>query len=192
MLLKKKKLKFITENIKISFDDFLMINKILTKKVLMKKIKHRKLFLRKYKKVSAFASYLLKYQKSFKLGVQPFYFQKCKKFFRRFCFLEYRKFSWGRFFYISNLDRKFQGSTCAMQLHNILLQFISLLVILMDSVFKTGRNYYSQVDLEECKNVAQEKRCQSILLTTQKFLLILIKKILMKKFKYMMCLVFYI
>ena len=38
MLLKKKKLKFITENIKISFDDFLMINKILTKKVLMKKI----------------------------------------------------------------------------------------------------------------------------------------------------------
>ena len=95
MLLKKKKLKFITENIKISFDDFLMINKILTKKVLMKKIKHRKLFLRKYKEVSAFESYLQKYQKSFKLEAQPFYFQKSKKFFRGFCFLEYSKFSWG-------------------------------------------------------------------------------------------------
>ena len=81
MLLKKKKLKFITENIKISFDDFLMINKILTKKVLMKKIKHRKLFLRKYKKVSAFESYLQKYQKVLSLKLNHFISRKVRSFF---------------------------------------------------------------------------------------------------------------
>ena len=35
-------------------------------------------------------------------------------------------------------------------------QFICLSVILIDSVFKTGKNYYSQVFLEECKYVNEE------------------------------------
>ena len=37
-------------------------------------------------------------------------------------------------------------------------QSISLSVILTDSVFRTGRNYYCQVFLEECKYVVKEKR----------------------------------
>ena len=66
-------------------------------------------------------------------------------------------------------------------------QVICLSVILIDSVFRTGKDYYPQVFLEECKCVFKEKKyayyCQlSILLTTWKFhLMILIKKILMKK-----------
>ena len=64
-------------------------------------------------------------------------------------------------------------------------QFICLSVILIDSVFRTGKNYYPQVFLEESKYVVKEKRFLSILLMIKKFLLILIenilKKILMKK-----------
>ena len=32
-----------------------------------------------------------------------------------------------------------------------------LSVVLIDSVFKMGKNYYPQVSLEECKNTAKEK-----------------------------------
>ena len=60
-------------------------------------------------------------------------------------------------------------------------QWICLSVILIDSVFRTGNNYYPQVFLEECKYVVKKNRFQSILLGTYKFLLILLKKILMKK-----------
>ena len=35
-------------------------------------------------------------------------------------------------------------------------QFICLSVILIDSVFRTGKNYYPQVFLEECKYVVKE------------------------------------
>ena len=79
-------------------------------------------------------------------------------------------------------------------------QFICLSVILIDSVFRTGKNYYPQLFVEECKYVVKEKRGLSILQTTKKFLPILIEKILMKKFpmkkilmrkiEYIMCLVF--
>ena len=41
-------------------------------------------------------------------------------------------------------------------------QFICLSVILIDSVFRTGKNYYRQVFLEECNYVAKEKKCLSI------------------------------
>ena len=59
---------------------------------------------------------------------------------------------------------------------------ICLSVILTVSVYRTGKSYYTQVLLEECKYVVQEKKCPSILLTVQKFpLMILMKKILMKK-----------
>ena len=44
-------------------------------------------------------------------------------------------------------------------------QFIWLSVIWIDFVFRTGKNDYSQVFLEECRYVVQEKRCRSILLT---------------------------
>ena len=44
-------------------------------------------------------------------------------------------------------------------------QFICLSVILIDSVFKTGKDYCPEVFLEECKYVVKEKRFLSILLT---------------------------
>ena len=43
-------------------------------------------------------------------------------------------------------------------------QFIFLSVILIDPVFRTGKNYYPQVILEECKYGVKEKRFLSILL----------------------------
>ena len=60
-------------------------------------------------------------------------------------------------------------------------QLISLSVILIDSVFRTGKKHYPQVLLEERKQNVKEKRFLSILLTIQKFLLIPIEKIVMKK-----------
>ena len=36
-------------------------------------------------------------------------------------------------------------------------QFTCSLIILIDSVFRTGKNYYPQVFLEECKYVVKEK-----------------------------------
>ena len=36
-------------------------------------------------------------------------------------------------------------------------QYIYLSVILINSVFRTGNNYYPQVFLEECKYVVKEK-----------------------------------
>ena len=37
-------------------------------------------------------------------------------------------------------------------------QFICLSLILIDPVFRTGKNYYSQVFVEECKYVVKEKK----------------------------------
>ena len=37
-------------------------------------------------------------------------------------------------------------------------KFICLSVIQIDSVFRTGKNYYPQVIVEECKYVAKEKK----------------------------------
>ena len=37
-------------------------------------------------------------------------------------------------------------------------QFIYLSVILIDTVFRTGKNYYPQLFLEECKYVVKEKK----------------------------------
>ena len=37
-------------------------------------------------------------------------------------------------------------------------QFICLSVILIDSVFRTGKSYYPQVFLEECKYLVKEKK----------------------------------
>ena len=45
-------------------------------------------------------------------------------------------------------------------------QFICLSVILIDSVFETGKNYYPEVFLKECKSVVKEKGCLNILLIT--------------------------
>ena len=53
--------------------------------------------------------------------------------------------------------------------------------------FRTDKNYYLQVFLEECKYVVKEKKFLSILMTNsdEKILIkkILIKKIIMKKIK---------
>ena len=43
-------------------------------------------------------------------------------------------------------------------------QYICLPVILFDSVFKKGKNYYPQVFLEECKYVTKVNRCLNIFL----------------------------
>ena len=43
-------------------------------------------------------------------------------------------------------------------------QFIFLSVILNDSVFITGKNYYPQVFLEECKYIVKEKEIPKLLL----------------------------
>ena len=37
-------------------------------------------------------------------------------------------------------------------------QFVCLSVILIDSVFQSGKNYYPQVFLEECKYVVKQKK----------------------------------
>ena len=44
-------------------------------------------------------------------------------------------------------------------------QCVCLSVILIDSIFRAGNNYYLRVFLEECKYVVKEKRMLSILLT---------------------------
>ena len=44
-------------------------------------------------------------------------------------------------------------------------QCICSSVILIDSVYRTGKNYYSQVFLEECKYFVKEKKILSMLLT---------------------------
>ena len=60
-------------------------------------------------------------------------------------------------------------------------QYICLSKILIDSVFRTSKNYYPQVLLEESK-LSKKKRCLDILLTVKKFLLMnLMMKILLKR-----------
>ena len=51
-----------------------------------------------------------------------------------------------------NIKTLKQGSQC-----------ICLLIILIDSVFRTEKNYYPQVYLEECKYVVKEKRYLTML-----------------------------
>ena len=63
------------------------------------------------------------------------------------------------------------------------LQYVCLSVVLLGASFRTGKNYYPQVFLEECKYVIKEKRFIGILLMIQKFRLILMKKLWWKKFK---------
>ena len=87
-------------------------------------------------------------------------------------------------------------------------QRIFLSVILIDSVFRTGKNYYPQKFSEECKYILEEKKLPEsitndieilLLILTEKILMekfptnkvlmykILMKKILMKEFKYKEC-----
>ena len=44
-------------------------------------------------------------------------------------------------------------------------QFICLSVILIDSAFRTGANYYPQVFLEECDCVVKEKKIPKYIIT---------------------------
>ena len=79
---------------------------------------------------------------------------------------------------------------------------------MINSVFRTGNNYYPQVLLEECKHVGKEKKLPEYITddieifsddsdredaneekSGGKFLM---KKILMKKIKYRMCLYLYL
>ena len=40
----------------------------------------------------------------------------------------------------------------------MLKKYISLSIILLDFVFRTGKNYYTEVSSEECKNVFKERK----------------------------------
>ena len=64
--------------------------------------------------------------------------------------------------YLKSKVKSYNGKTNANS-HNIKIpkensQLIFLSVILIHSVFSTGKNYYSQVFLEECKFVVKEKK----------------------------------
>ena len=61
-------------------------------------------------------------------------------------------------------------------------QFICLSVTLINFVFRTGKNYYPQVFLEECKYVVKEKKVPKILMKKILMKKIPMKKILMKRF----------
>ena len=58
---------------------------------------------------------------------------------------------------------------------------LSVYLSISNFVFKTAKDYYPQVFSEECKHIVKQKKFLDILLTIQKFLLIFIEKILMKK-----------
>ena len=64
---------------------------------------------------------------------------------------------------------KFYKGKININFHNIIYinripkegsQYICLSVILFDSIFKTGKNYYPQGFLEECKYVIKEKKIE--------------------------------
>ena len=46
-------------------------------------------------------------------------------------------------------------------------QFICLSVLLIDSVLRTGKNYYPQVFLDKCKHVVKEKKIPKYILDTE-------------------------
>ena len=66
-------------------------------------------------------------------------------------------------------------------------QYICLSVILIDSVFRTGKNYYLQVLLEECKYVVKKKKkipkyiIDDIEISSDSHKNILVKKVLIEK-----------
>ena len=66
---------------------------------------------------------------------------------------------------IKSYNEKIKTSFCNDKIPKESSQFICLSVILIDSFFGTGRNYYAQVFLEECKYYIKEKRFPSTLLT---------------------------
>ena len=75
-------------------------------------------------------------------------------------------------------------------------------VIWIDSLLRTGKNYYPQVFLEECKYVAQEKEMSEYITDDievsfdyqrdDSMKKILLKKILMKKIKYKILFIFFL
>ena len=62
-------------------------------------------------------------------------------------------------------------------------QLICLSVILIDSIFRTGKNFYPQMLLEKFKYIVKENKMPEYMIDNilLKFFLVLIEKILMKK-----------
>ena len=62
-------------------------------------------------------------------------------------------------------------------------QLICLSVILIDSIFRTGKNFYPQMFLEKFKYIVKENKMPEYMIDNilLKFFLVLIEKILMKK-----------
>ena len=61
-------------------------------------------------------------------------------------------------FKIKSYNRKINTNFCNNKIPKEGPQCICLSVILLDSVFRTGKNYYPQVFLEECKNCDYEEK----------------------------------
>ena len=92
-------------------------------------------------------------------------------------------------YYKRKINTKFQNNKIPKENY----QYISLSVILIDSVFRTGKNYYSQVFLENCKYVIKQKKIPNYIIddketpsdSEEETLLekiLIMKKILIKKF----------
>ena len=53
---------------------------------------------------------------------------------------------------------KFNINFCKIEISKGSYKFVCLSVILIHSAFRTGKNYYPQVFVEECKCVIKEKK----------------------------------
>ena len=101
----------------------MILIKILMNEILMKKIK--------YKNVSGFPSYLLKYQKVLKLGAPKFHFPKYQKVCFRFL----------DFFYFSSFDWKVQGSIVGSIRKVFFRENIRILLEIESSMSGNRRNF---------------------------------------------------
>ena len=101
------------------------------------------------------------------------------------------------------MEKSTQNSTIIKYQKKVLNLFIcQWFVIWINSVFRTGKNYYPQVFLEECKYIVQEKEMSEYITDDTEVSFdyqrddsmkkILLKKILMKKIKCKILFIFFL
>ena len=69
---------------------------------------------------------------------------------------------------IKSYNGKINTSFCNNKIPKEGSQFICLSVILIDSVFRSGKNYYPQVFSEECKYIFKEKKIAKYVIVDKK------------------------
>ena len=69
---------------------------------------------------------------------------------------------------IKSYNGKINSSFCNNKIPKDGSQFICLSVILIDSVFRSGKNYYPQVFSEECKYIFKEKKIAKYVIVDKK------------------------